>query len=69
MESYEDNQVFSWRDLAIRYNVCNKAGGVAKNGGQIVNVKDISFLWFSKLVTILEIVDFGLDKLDSDWLP
>ena len=36
VEGYEDNQIFSWRDLAIRYNVCNKAGEVAKNGGQIV---------------------------------
>ena len=35
-ERYEDNQIFSRRDLAIRYNVCNKAGGKAKNVGQIV---------------------------------
>ena len=36
VEGYEDNQIFSWRDLAIRYNVCNKSGEKAKNGGQIV---------------------------------
>ena len=36
VEGYNDNHIFSYRKLAKRFNVRNKSGEVAKNGGQIV---------------------------------
>ena len=36
VEGYEDNHLINWKELASRYNVCNKSGQLAKNGGQIV---------------------------------
>lgn len=37
VEGYEDSHEISWRELATRYDVCNKAGETAANGGQIVH--------------------------------
>lgn len=36
VEGYQDNHPVSWRELAVRYNVTNKEGKLADNGGQIV---------------------------------
>lgn len=35
-EGYNENHLINWKELASRYNVCNKSGQLAKNGGQIV---------------------------------
>ncbi|KAK3737636.1 hypothetical protein QZH41_018433, partial [Actinostola sp. cb2023] len=36
VEGFEDNHIINWKRLAVKYNVCNKAGQLACNGGQIV---------------------------------
>ena len=36
VEGYDDNEEVSFRDLATKYNVCNKQGKLAANGRQIV---------------------------------
>ena len=36
VESFADDKEFSWRELGCRYNVMNKSGELAKNGGQII---------------------------------
>lgn len=36
VEGYADDHEFSWSELARRFNVYNKSGQPAKNGGQIV---------------------------------
>ena len=36
VEGYEDGHVVNWSNLAAQYNVLNKSGQLAKNGGQIV---------------------------------
>ena len=36
VERYPEGEIINWSDLARRYNVKNKKGEIAKNGGQIV---------------------------------
>ena len=36
IEAYENNHFINWRELATRYKVCNRAGQIASNGGQMV---------------------------------
>ena len=36
VEGYEEGHKINWTHLATRYNVTNKNGQLAKNGGQIV---------------------------------
>lgn len=36
VEGFEDNHFVNWTNLAKRHNICNKAGQIAGNGGQIV---------------------------------
>ncbi len=36
VNAYEDGHKINWTNLATRYNVINKDGKLAKNGGQIV---------------------------------
>ena len=36
MQSYNEGSTINYSSLAKKYNICNKAGQPAKNGGQIV---------------------------------
>ena len=36
VQGYGENQAVCWSELAKRYNVCNSAGQLASNGGQMV---------------------------------
>ena len=36
VEGYNDGHIVNWSNLAAKYNVCDKSGQLAKNGGQIV---------------------------------
>ena len=35
VEGYDKNTVVNWSQLAVKYNITNKIGELAKNGGQI----------------------------------
>ena len=35
VEAFEDGSEISWREIAKKYNICNKSGQLAANGGQI----------------------------------
>lgn len=34
--SYEENHKINWSELTTRYNLSNKSGNLATNGGQII---------------------------------
>ena len=54
VESYDNGTFINWQELAKKYKICNTAGEIAMNGGQIAKE------WL-KAVDLLTYPDFKQD--------